>query len=45
MTKMIGTTGVTRMTGLAWMTSMNSWVSRMSEIDGSHLMEEPELVL
>ena len=45
MTKMIGTTGLTRMTGLAWKTSMNSWVSRMSGIDGSHLMEEPELIL
>ena len=42
MTKMIGTTGVTRMTGLAWMTRMNSWKSRMSGMDGSHLMKEPE---
>ena len=42
MTKMIGTTGVTRITGLAWMTRMNSW---MSGIDGSHLMKEPELIL
>ena len=36
MTKTIGTTG------LAWMTRMNSWMSRMSGMDGSHLMKKPE---
>ena len=39
MTKMIGTTGVTRMTGLAWMTSMNSWVSMTRHRGQKYLCE------
>ena len=33
------------MTGLAWMTRMNSWMSRMSGMDGSHLIKEPEKII
>ena len=36
MTKMIGTIGLTR---------MNNWMSKMSGMDRSHLMEEPENII
>ena len=36
MTKMIGTIGLTR---------MNNWMSKMSGMDRSHLMKEPEKII
>ena len=36
MTKMIGTIGLTR---------MNNWMSKMTGMDRSHLMKEPEKII
>ena len=36
MTKMIGTIGLTR---------MNNWMSKMSGMDRSHLMKDPEKII